>query len=97
MSVAVGELGLTYDYFYSLSLQEYYVIVEGARRRDSDQIKNIRWAVWQIVRHNPFLKNPPANPQKLMKMADEVEIDEETTQKAAQKLKEAIQKKNGKS
>lgn len=88
-------MGLSYDYFYSLSLQEYYIILEGARRRDSDQLKNLRWAVWQVVRHNPFLKNPPENPQKLMKLADEIEIDEKVINKAAEALKAAIQKNKG--
>lgn len=49
----------------------------------------IRWQTWQIVRHNAFLKNPPASPEKLLKFEDEIEADEEKINSAAQRLKEA--------
>ena len=90
-------MGLTYDYFYSLSLQEYYTVLEGFRRKEVNDLKGMRWAVWQIVRHNPFLKTPPANPQKLMKFDDELQADDAIINKAAETLREAIKKKNGKS
>lgn len=93
----MGEIGLTYDYFYSLSLNEYYTIVDGFRRKEVNHLKGIRWATWQIVRHNPFLKRPPAKPENLMKFDDEMQADEATVNKAAEALKKAIQKKNGNS
>lgn len=54
----------------------------------------MRWQTWQIVRHNPFLKTPPASPEKLMKFADEEQADEEKINKAAERLKEVF-KQNG--
>ena len=78
-------------------MSEYYTIVDGFRRKEVNQLKATRWAVWQIVRHNAFLKNPPASPEKLMKFEDEILLDQDRTNKAAEKLKSAIKKRNGNS
>jgi len=91
LQVAVGEIGLTYDYFYSLSLSEYNIIVNGFRKKQLDELKNLRWQTWEIVRHNPFLKSPPKSPDKLLKFSDEVEQDEIRIKQAASTLKKAIQ------
>jgi hypothetical protein len=91
LSVAVGEIGLTFDYFYSLTLAEYYIILEGYRQKQLEELKNLRWQTWEIVRHNPFLKTPPKSPDKLIKFADEIEIDETRIKQAANTLKKAIE------
>jgi hypothetical protein len=54
----------------------------------------MRWQTWQIVRHNPYLKTPPASPEKLMRFPDEIEADQERVTKAAERLKQAM-KNNG--
>jgi len=53
-------------------------------------MKTIRWQTWEIVRHSPFLKSPPKSPDKLLKFSDEIEADEQRTQQAAERLKQAI-------
>lgn len=78
-------------------MQEYYLIVDGFRRKEVNWLKGVRWAVWQIVRHNPFLKTPPANPEKLLKFDDEILIEKQRAEQAAEVLKKAIQKRNGNS
>lgn len=80
-----------------MCLSEYYTIVDGFRRKEINGLKATRWAVWQVVRHNPFLKTPPANPEKLMKFDDEAAADQERAKKAAEALKAAIKKQNGNS
>jgi hypothetical protein len=73
------------------------VILDGFRRKEINELKATRWAVWQIVRHNTFLKNPPASPEKLLKFDDEIQIDNQKVNKAAEALKAAIKKRNGES
>lgn len=80
-----------------MSVSEFNVIVDGFRRKEVNHLKGIRWSTWQIVRHNPFLKKPPAKPENLMKFDDELEADEAMVNKAAEALKKAILNKNGKS
>ncbi len=91
MCIAVGEIGLTFDYFYSLTLAEYFIILQGYRQKQLDELKNLRWQTWEIVRHNPFLKTPPKSPDKLLKFSDEIELDDLRIKQAANTLKKAIQ------
>jgi hypothetical protein len=73
-----------------LTLAEYYIILQGFRAKQLNELKTIRWQTWEIVRHAPFLKNPPKSPEKLLKFPDEIQADEIKTQRAADKLKKAI-------
>lgn len=81
---------MTFDYFYSLTLVEYFIILQGFRAKQLNDLKTIRWQTWEIVRHNPFLKTPPKSPDKLLKFEDEAEIDELRMKQAAEVLKQAI-------
>jgi len=74
-----------------LTLAEYFIILQGFRAKQLNELKNIRWQTWEIVRHNPFLKSPPKSPDKLLKFSDEVEQDEIRIKQAASTLKKAIQ------
>lgn len=82
---------MSFDYFYSLTLAEYFIILQGFRQKQLEELKNLRWQTWEIVRHNPFLKTPPKSPDKLLKFEDEVEMDELIIEQAANALKKAIQ------
>ena len=82
---------MSFDYFYSLTLAEYFIILQGHRKKQLEELKNLRWQTWEIVRHNPFLKTPPKSPDKLIKFSDEVDIDEKRIEQAANTLKKAIQ------
>lgn len=72
-----------------MTLAEYYIILQGFRVKQLNDLKNIRWQTWEIVRHTPFLKNPPASPDKLLKFQDEQDADEIKTARAANRLLEA--------
>lgn len=74
-----------------MTLAEYFIILQGFRAEQLNELKNIRWQTWEIVRHNPFLKSPPKSPDKLLKFSDEVEQDEIRIKQAASTLKKAIQ------
>ena len=82
---------MSFDYFYSLTLAEYFIILQGHRQKQLEELKNLRWQTWEIVRHNPFLKTPPKSPDKLIKFSDEVDLDEKRIEQAANTLKKAIQ------
>lgn len=81
---------MSFDYFYSLTLAEYYIILQGFRAKQLNDLKTVRWQTWEIVRHAPFLKNPPKSPDKLLKFQDEVDADEAKAERAAERLKQAI-------